>query len=104
MKNTDRKDMDPRKNYNCRWERLNMSIRAGIIPKDTSDLHQFNSLANLKPVRIRTQGTHGLDDPFCEPVVDILGPVGRGNLLSQDSEDILGGNTGLKPGKKRMGG
>ena len=47
---------------------------------------------------------YGRGDPFCESVEAILGLAERGDLLSKDSKDSLGGITGLKAGKERVRG
>jgi hypothetical protein len=44
------------------------------------------------------------DDPFCEPIVSILGLIESWDLVSQDGEDSLGGFAGLKAGKERVRG
>jgi hypothetical protein len=42
--------------------------------------------------------------PFRESIVLILGLIESRDLVSQDSEDSLGGIAGLKAGKERMRG
>ena len=66
------------------------------------DIHQPNTLA--KRGGKRTQNVYGRGDPFCKAVVTILGSAERGDLLSKNGEDCLGGIAGLKAGKERMRG
>ena len=50
----------------------------------------------------RVQDIDGRCNPFGETIVGILGLIELGVLLSEDVENIFGGMTGLKPGKKGM--
>ena len=50
------------------------------------------------------QNLHSWPNPFCKPVVVILGLVECGDLISKDVEDSLGGFAGLKVGKERIRG
>jgi hypothetical protein len=65
------------------------------------DIHQTDTPANGGGKRI--QDIYGRGDPFCETVVT-MGLAERGDLLSKDGEDGLGGITGLKTGKEWMRG
>ena len=64
------------------------------------DTHQPNALANSCGKRI--QYIHGRGDPFCQSVIAILGLIEIRGLVSQDSEDSLGGIARLKVGKERV--
>ena len=65
------------------------------------DIHQPNTLT--KRVRKRIQDFYCRGDPFCEPIITILGLAERGgDLFSEGGEDSLGGIAGLKGGKERM--
>jgi hypothetical protein len=66
------------------------------------DIYQPNTPA--KGGRKRIQDVYSRGDPFCESFVTILGLAERGDLLSKDGEDSLGGIAGLKAGKERMRG
>jgi hypothetical protein len=52
----------------------------------------------------RIQDIYCWGDPFCEFVVNIPGLRERGDLVSKDGEDGLGGIAGLKGGKEWMRG
>ena len=64
------------------------------------DIHQPSSLTKGRGKRI--QDIHGRGDPFCKPIIVILGLAECGDLLSKDGEDGLGGIAGLEPGKERV--
>jgi hypothetical protein len=90
MKNTDREEnADPRKDRICRRECLKVNIEQGFFTRENLDVHQPNTLT--KRVRKRIQDFHSRGDPFCEPVVIILGLAKCGDLLSEDGKDSLGG-------------
>ena len=78
------------------------NIRAEILHEKYIDINQTNTPANGG--RKRIQDIYGRGDPFCETTVTILGSAERRDLLSKDSEDSLGGITGLKTEKEWMRG
>ena len=89
-KNTDREEnADPRKDCICRRECLKVDIEQKFVRRKHFDIHQPNTLA--KRIGKRIQDFYSRGDPFCEPVVIILGLTKYGNLFSEDGEDSLGG-------------
>jgi hypothetical protein len=104
MHDTDRKkDPDTRKNCICRWECLKKkSLEQTIFTTKYLDIHKPNALANGPGKRI--QYIYSRDDPFCKPIVSILGLIDSWDLVSQDGEDNFGGFARLKAGKERVRG
>ena len=102
MHDTDgKKNPNSRKNGIYRWECLKKLIleQTSFTTKHL-DIHQPNALTNGGGKRI--QYVHSWDDPFCEPIVSILGLIESRDLVSQDGKDSLGRIAGLKVGKERV--
>jgi hypothetical protein len=66
------------------------------------NIHQANTPSKGGGKRI--QDIYGRGDTFCETIVTTLGLAERGDLLSKDGEDGLGGFAGLKIEKERVRG
>jgi hypothetical protein len=105
MKGTDRKEnADPRKDCICRLGCLKESIRAEGFTRKHFDFHQSVTLARANGSGKRVQNVYTRREPFCESIVAILGLVERGDLLSKDGENGLGGFAGLKAWDERIRG
>jgi hypothetical protein len=88
-KDTDQEEnADPSEDHIGRWECLKVILEQAFFTKKRLDTHKPNTLT--KGFGKRMQDIYSWCDPFCEPVVTILGLAERGDLLSKDGEDSLG--------------
>jgi len=75
------------------------SCRNGV---ELAGTHQTNSAANR--FRDSVKNVHGRIEPVCEPFFATPRFVETGDLLSEHSEDSIGGITGFEPAKQWVRG